>query len=69
MRLQAIQKEIEKTQEEIGKYKEKIKALKQRKIDEENAQIIKIVRASNLSVERLKEILMPKKNKEEETNV
>ena len=69
MKSQAIQREIEKTQEKIESYKEKVKALKQRKVDEENAQIIKIVRASNLSAEKLKEMLMPKKNKEEERDV
>lgn len=71
--LQKLEREILKTEENIIFYKEKVKALKQRKVDEENTQIIRLVRAANISPIQLQEILLPVRQEnivmEEESNV
>lgn len=59
MNITAIEKEIAKTEAKIEICKEKIKQLRQRKLEEENAQIIKLVRSANLSVGELNEMFRP----------
>jgi len=73
MNLTALEHEITKTEEKIAVYKEKVKALKQRKLNEENAQIIKLVRSADMSVTELREMFRPAKQQnkfeEEESDV
>ena len=67
MSIMSLEREIAKTEEKVELYKEKIKTLKQKKLEEENAQIVKLVRSSNLSIEDLKQMFIP--NKEERQDV
>lgn len=67
MSIMSLEREIAKTEEKVELYKEKIRTLKQRKLEEENAQIIKLVRSYNLSIADLKEMFTP--NKEERQDV
>lgn len=72
MNLEVLEREIIKTEQRIEAYKEKAKALRQRKLEEENAQIIKLVRGANMSVTELSEMFTPaqgNQNKEEERDV
>lgn len=72
MNLISLEKEIIITEQKIEEYKEKVKALKQRKLNEENAQIIKMARSANMSIAELCEMFQPKKpvpNKEDDINV
>jgi len=73
MNLTALEHEITKTEEKIAAYKEKVKALKQRKLNEENAQIIKLVRSADMSVTELREMFRSAKQQnkfeEEESDV
>lgn len=76
MNLTALEREIAKTEQKIEEYREKVRRLKQRKTDEENAQFIKLVRIAELSVAELKRLLKPEepvripgKEMEEESNV
>lgn len=57
--LEKIEAEIVKTEEKIVAYKEKAKALRQRKLDEENAQIIKLIRSADMSVAQLQAMMRP----------
>lgn len=61
MNLTALEREIARTEEKIEAYREKVRALKQRKLGEENAQIIKLVRAANMSIADLQEMFAPAK--------
>lgn len=71
--LERLDQEIAKTEARIEVYKEKAKALRQRKLDEENAQIIKLVREANMSVREIHEMFQPARQEtiimEEESDV
>lgn len=73
MSLTALEREIARAEEKIEVYREKVRALKQRKLSEENAQIIKLVRSANMSIADLQEMFHPAKQQnkfmEEEINV
>lgn len=57
MNLATLEREIANTEQKIEVYREKVRRLKQRKTDEENAQFIKLVRMADLSVDDLKQLL------------
>lgn len=57
MNLATLEREIANTEQKIEVYREKVKRLRQRKTDEENAQFIKLVRMADLTVNDLKQLL------------
>lgn len=71
MTLHAIEREIVRIEEKIESYKQKAKDLRKRKVDEENAQFIRAVRAADLSVPELQRLLTFQKSdaKKEDLNV
>lgn len=75
MNIEAIEREIARTEQRIESYREKLRTLRQRKVNEENHQILRTVKASNLSISDLQALLSPppnvlqKEEKEDETDV
>jgi hypothetical protein len=65
MSIISLEREIAKTEEKVELYREKIRTLKQRKLEEENAQIIKLVRSFNVSIADLKEMFTPVKEEKD----
>jgi len=66
MSIMSLEREIAKTEEKVELYREKIRILKQRKLEEENAQIIKLVRSFNISLADLKEMFAIVKEEEKD---
>lgn len=53
----SIKDEILKAQEKVKKDQERVKELKRKLVMEQDAEIVRIVRESNLSIEDLRELL------------
>lgn len=56
-KIMSIKDEILKAQEKVKKDQERVKELKRKLVMEQDAEIVRIVRESNLSIEDLRELL------------
>lgn len=59
MNIEVIEQEITKTEQRIEGYRERLRALRQRKVNEENNQILRAVRTANVSIPELQKLLSP----------
>lgn len=69
MKISTLDNQISKIEGKILEYKAKVEELKGKKKSEEDAQILKLVREMNMSVEDLREKLLPIKSEEEKIDV
>jgi len=59
MNIEVIEQEITKTEQRIEGYRERLRALRQRKVNEENNQILQAVRTAKVSIPELQKLLAP----------
>lgn len=59
MNIEVIEQEITKTEQRIEGYRERLRALRQRKVNEENNQILRAVRTAKVSIPELQNLLSP----------
>lgn len=57
MKLEKIEREMQRTREKIAEYQNRLKELDAQKTEQENLQIIQLVRAMRLSPQELTEFL------------